>query len=89
MDVGVTETGGAAAFVVLGVDPSIAVGAMLLMRAITVGVALVIGLLTLAALPDVTRSVLRSRPRPLALSAGTPADEPETEVDDVDLARAG
>ena len=89
VDVGVTETGGAAAFVVLGVDPSIAVGAMLLMRAITVGVALVIGLLTLAALPDVTRSVLHGRPRPRALSAGTPAAEPEPEEDDVDLARAG
>ena len=89
VDVGVTETGGAAAFVVLGVDPSIAVGAMLLMRAITVGVALVIGLLTLAVLPDVTRSVLHGRPRPRALSAGTPAAEPEPEEDDVDLARAG
>jgi hypothetical protein len=62
---------------------------MLLLRAITFGVALVIGLLTLAVLPDVTRTVLRSRPRPLALSVGTPADEPETEADDADLARAG
>ena len=89
VDVGVTETGGAAAFVVLGVEPSAAVGAMLLLRAITFGVALVIGLLTLAVLPDVTRAVLRNRPRPLALSAGTPADEPETDADDADLARAG
>ena len=89
VDVGVTETGGAAAFVVLGVDPSAAVGAMLLLRAITFGVALVIGLLTLAVLPDVTRSVLRGRPRPLVLSAGSPADEPETDGDDADLARAG
>jgi uncharacterized membrane protein YbhN (UPF0104 family) len=89
VDVGVTETGGAAAFVVLGVDPSAAVGAMLLLRAITFGVALVIGLLTLAVLPDVTRTVLRGRPRPLVLSAGPPADEPETDADDADLARAG
>jgi hypothetical protein len=81
VDVGVTETGGAAAFMVLGVDRSAAVGAMLLLRAITFGVALVIGLLTLAVLPDVTRTVLRSRPRPLALSAGPPADEAETVVD--------
>src|SRR5918912_3543857 len=89
VDVGVTETGGAAAFMVLGVDPSAAVGAMVLMRAITFGVALVIGLLTLAVLPVVTRTVLRGRPRPLVLSAGTPGDEPETDVDDADLARAG
>ena len=89
VDVGVTETGGAAAFVVLGVDPSAAVGAMLLLRAITFGVALVIGLLTLVVLPDVTRIVLRGRPRPLVLSAGPPADEPETDADDADLARAG
>src|ERR671930_141776 len=71
---------GLAAFVLLGVDPSAAVGAMLLLRAITFGVALVIGLLTLAVLPDVTRTVLRGRPHPLALSAGTPADELETGV---------
>lgn len=81
VDVGVTETGGVAAFVVLGVDESAAVGAMLLMRAITLAVALLVGLVTLAALPDVTRSVLR---RPLAFSA---VDEPQ--ADDVDLARAG
>ncbi len=86
VDVGVTETGGVAAFVVLGVDQSAAVGAMLLMRAITLGVALLIGLLTLAALPDVTRSVLRSSPRPLALSPRIAADEPE--ADDADLAHA-
>jgi hypothetical protein len=75
--------------VVLGVDPSAAVGAMLLLRAITFGVALVAGLLTLAVLPDVTRTVLHGRPRPVALSAGPPADEAETDAAEADLARAG
>src|SRR5918912_871458 len=89
VDVGVTETGGAAAFVVLGVDPSAAVGAMLLLRAITFGVALVIALLTLAVLPDVTRTLLRGGPRPLALSAVPPADEPEAGADDADPSPAG
>ena len=86
VDVGVTETGGVAAFMVLGADESAAVGAMLLMRAITLGVSLLIGLVTLAALPDVTRSILRSGPRPFALSPHPAAGE--READDADLARA-
>ena len=92
VDVGVTETGGAAAFMLLGVDRGAAVGAVILLRAIALGVALVIGVLTLALLPDVTRAVLHGRSRPLALTAGRPADEPETCIDDADdagLARAG
>ncbi len=89
IDVGVTETGGAAAFVVLGADPSIAVGAVLLLRAIALGVALVIGLLTLAALPDVTRAVVRGASRPCTPLPIVYADEAELDVEDSGLARAG
>jgi uncharacterized membrane protein YbhN (UPF0104 family) len=73
VDVGVTEVGGLTAFLVLGVDRSAAISALLFLRVATFSVALGIGLVSLVVLHDQTRALLRSRPQPPALS--TPREE--------------
>jgi hypothetical protein len=62
VDVGVAEISGAGAFLALGVDKSAAVGAMLVMRAVSIGVGLVVALITILVLNDEFRASLRERP---------------------------
>ena len=66
MDIGVHEVGGVAAMLVIGVDAPAAVGAMLLMRMLSIGTALVIALATIVVVRDEFRALLRERARPVA-----------------------
>jgi uncharacterized membrane protein YbhN (UPF0104 family) len=52
-----------AAFLVIGVDASGAVGAMLLLRMLSIGTALVIALATIVVVRDEFRALLRERAR--------------------------
>ena len=63
VDIGVTEVGGVAAFLVIGVDASVAISAMLLMRMLSIGTALVIALATIVVVRDEFRALLRERAR--------------------------
>src|ERR671936_2801147 len=65
VDIGVDEVGGVAALLVIGVDAPAAVGAMLLMRMLSIGTALVIALATIMAVRDEFRALLRERARPV------------------------
>ena len=58
-----TEVGGVAAFLVIGVDASVAISAMLLMRMLSIGTALVIALATIVVVRDEFRALLRERAR--------------------------
>jgi hypothetical protein len=62
VDVGVAEISGVGAFLAIGVDKSAAVGAMLVMRAVSIGVGLVVALITILVLNDEFRASLRERP---------------------------
>ncbi len=85
IDMGVTETGGVAAFLVLGVNPSVAVGAMLLLRALSVGVVLALALVTIAVLPAEVRALRRARPpteaRRTSITPPSPAEDPRRTVE--------
>ena len=63
VDIGVDEVGGVAALLVIGVDAPAAVGAMLLMRMLSIGTALVIALATIVVVRDEFRALLRERAR--------------------------
>ena len=73
VDVGVTEVGGLTAFLVLGVDRSAAISALLFLRVATFSVALGIGLVSLVVLHDQTRALLCSCPQPPALPTAPPS----------------
>jgi uncharacterized protein (TIRG00374 family) len=62
VDIGVSEASGVGAFLAVGVDKTAAVSAVLILRAVTTGVSLVIALLTILVMSDRFRAVLRSRP---------------------------
>jgi hypothetical protein len=62
VDVGVAEISGVGAFLAIGVDKSAAVGAMLVMRAVSTGVGLVVALIAIPVLNDEFRASLRERP---------------------------
>jgi hypothetical protein len=62
VDVGVAEISGVGAFLAIGVDKSVAVGAMLVMRAVSIGVGLVVALITILVLDEEFRASLRERP---------------------------
>jgi uncharacterized membrane protein YbhN (UPF0104 family) len=62
VDVGVAEISGVGAFLAIGVDKSAAVGAMLVMRAVSIGVGLVVALIAILVLNDEFRAALRERP---------------------------
>jgi uncharacterized membrane protein YbhN (UPF0104 family) len=72
VDVGVAEISGVGAFLAIGVDKSAAVGAMLVMRAVSIGVGLVVALITILVLNDEFRASLRERP-PATVSRPSPA----------------
>ena len=63
VDIGVDEVGGVAALLVIGVDAPAAVGAMLLMRMLSIGTALVIALATIVVVRDEFWALLRERAR--------------------------
>src|ERR687888_436544 len=63
VDIGVDEVGGVAALLVIGVDPPAAVGAMLLLRMLSIGTALAIALATIVVVRDEFRALLRERAR--------------------------
>jgi uncharacterized membrane protein YbhN (UPF0104 family) len=62
----VDEVGGVTALLVIGVDAPAAVGAMLLMRMLSIGTALVIALATIVVVRDGFRALLRERARRVA-----------------------
>ena len=62
VDVGVAEISGVGAFLAIGVDKSAAAGAMLVMRAVSIGVGLVVALIAILVLNDEFRASLRERP---------------------------
>ena len=62
VDVGVAEISGVGAFLAIGVDKSAAVGAMLVMRAVSIGVGLMVALITILVLNEEFRASLRERP---------------------------
>jgi uncharacterized membrane protein YbhN (UPF0104 family) len=72
VDVGVAEISGVGAFLAIGVDRSAAVGAMLVMRAVSIGVGLVVALIAILVLTDEFRAALRARP-PASGSRPSPA----------------
>jgi hypothetical protein len=62
VDVGVAEISGVGAFLAIGVDKSAAVGAMLVMRAVSIGVGLMVALITILVLNEEFRASFRERP---------------------------
>jgi hypothetical protein len=62
LDVGVAEISGVGAFLAIGVDKSAAVGTMLVMRTVSIGVGLVVALIAILVLNDEFRAALRERP---------------------------
>lgn len=61
IDIGVTEISGVGALLAIGVDKSAAVSVMLIMRVFSVGVALLVGVAAMIAMPDEVRAVLREK----------------------------
>ena len=77
VDLGVYEASGAGAFLAVGVDKSVAVSAMLLLRALSTGTAVAVALGTIVLLRDEVRVILRgpSPPSPEAAQAGEGGSE--------------
>jgi uncharacterized membrane protein YbhN (UPF0104 family) len=69
VDIGVTELGGVAALLVIGVAKAPAVSALLLMRALSLGTAVAIALVTIAVMRDELRALLRERAKPAAMQS--------------------
>ncbi len=64
VDIGVSELGGVGAFLAIGVGKSAAVSAVLLMRVLGLGAAIVIALITMVVMRDEVRALLWARARP-------------------------
>jgi uncharacterized protein (TIRG00374 family) len=81
VDIGVSEASGVGAFLAVGVGKTVAVSAMLILRAVTTGVSLAIALLTILLMFDTFRAVLRSRPHDTRgeppLAGGPASDVPQ------------
>jgi uncharacterized membrane protein YbhN (UPF0104 family) len=62
VDIGVTEATGVGALLAIGVDRSVAISVMLIMRVLSVGISSIIALGAMLVMPDELRAVLREQP---------------------------